>query len=56
MFEKLRKTNVLDRKGVNYAELDKELKVELAVLGGLDIFTNAHVLGVAANTQKICVK
>ena len=54
MFNKLKKINVLDRKTVNYAELDKELKVELAVLGGLDIFTNAHVVGVANNTQKIC--
>ncbi len=49
-----RKVNILNRKSINYAELDKELKVELAILGGLDIFTNAHVLGVAANTQKIC--
>ena len=54
MLKKPKKINILDRKSINYAELDKELKVELSILGGLDIFTNAHVLGVAANTQKIC--
>ncbi len=50
----IKKTDVLDRNKINFAELDKELKVELSVLGGLDIFTNAHVVGVANNTQKIC--
>ena len=54
MFGRIKKINVLDRKRINYTEIDKELKVELAILGGLDIFTNAHVLGVANNTQKIC--
>ena len=54
MFGKSKKINILDRNKVNYSELDKELKVELAILGGLDIFTNAHVLGVAENTHKIC--
>ncbi len=54
MLKKPKKINILERKGVNYAELDKELKVELSILGGLDIFTNAHVLGVAKNTQRIC--
>ena len=55
MFDKIKKINVLDRKKINYAELDKELKVELSILGGLDIFTSAHIIGVANNTQKICV-
>ncbi len=54
MFNKIKKINVLDRNKINYAELDKELKVELAILGGLDIFTSAHIIGVANNTQKIC--
>jgi len=54
MFGKVKKINVLDRNKINYSEIDKELKVELAILGGLDIFTNAHVIGVANNTQKIC--
>lgn len=54
MFNNNKKINYLARNSVNFAELDKELKVELSILGGLDIFTNAHVLGVASNTQKIC--
>ena len=54
MFGKIKKINILDRNRIDYSEIDKELKVELTILGGLDIFTNAHVLGVANNTQKIC--
>lgn len=50
----MKKINILDRKKINYSELDEELKVEIAVLGGLDIFTNAHVQGVVNNTTKIC--
>ena len=54
MFNKIKKINVLDRKKINYAELDKELKVELSILSGLDIYTKAHITGVANNTLKIC--
>lgn len=54
MFRKRKKLDVLNRNKISMAELDKELKVELAVLGGLDIFTDAHVVGVANYTQKIC--
>ena len=54
MFAKANKLNIFERSKISYAEIDKELKVELSVLGGLDIFTNAHVLGVANNTSKIC--
>ncbi len=50
----MKKINILDRKKINYSELDNELKVEIAVLGGLDIFTNAHVQGVVNATTKIC--
>lgn len=50
----MKKINVLDRKKIDYSELDQELKVEIAVLGGLDIFTNAHVQGVVDYTTKIC--
>ena len=32
MFSNRKKVNVLERKDVNYAELDKELKVELSIL------------------------
>ena len=54
MFARANKYNIFERSKVSISEIDKELKVELAVLGGLDIFTNAHVLGVANNTAKIC--
>ncbi len=50
----MKKINILDRKKISYSELNEELKVEIAVLGGLDIFTNAHVQGVVNNTTKIC--
>lgn len=50
----MKKINVLDRKKINYSELDDELKVEIAILGGLDIFTDAHVQGVVETTTKIC--
>lgn len=50
----MKKINILDRRKINYSELDDELKVEIAVLGGLDIFTNAHVQGVVNTTTKIC--
>lgn len=50
----MKKINILDRRKINYSELDDELKVEIAVLGGLDIFTDAHVQGVVNITTKIC--
>lgn len=50
----MKKINILDRKKINYSELDEELKVEIAILGGLDIFTDAHVQGVVNTTTKIC--
>ncbi|MBO5141721.1 MAG: HD domain-containing protein [Clostridia bacterium] len=50
----MKKINILDRKKINYSELDNDLKIEIAVLGGLDIFTDAHVQGVVNITTKIC--
>ena len=50
----MKKINILDRRKINYSELDSDLKVEIAVLGGLDIFTDAHVQGVVNTTTKIC--
>lgn len=50
----MKKVDIFDRKRIDYSELDKELKVEISILGGLDIFTNAHVLGVVNATTKIC--
>ena len=50
----MKKINILDRRKINYSELDEDLKIEIAVLGGLDIFTDAHVQGVVNATTKIC--
>lgn len=41
-------------KKIDYVELSDEIKAEVGVLGGLDIFTDAHVKGVTATTTKIC--
>lgn len=49
-----KKYDFFKRKKINYRELDDEIKVEIAILGGLDIFTDAHVQGVVDTTIKIC--
>ena len=51
---KKKKYDFFKRKKLNYTELDNEIKVEIAILGGLDIFTDAHVQGVVDTTAKIC--
>lgn len=54
MFKKPKKIDVLSQNSVNFAEIDKEIKIEIATLGSLDIFTNAHILGVVKYTTMIC--
>lgn len=51
-----KKYDFLKEKKINYAELSNEIKVEISILGGLDIFTDAHVQGVVDITTKICEK
>lgn len=51
---KTKKYDFFKKKKLNYRELDDEIKVEIAILGGLDIFTDAHVQGVVDTTIKIC--
>lgn len=51
---KIKKYDFFKKKKINYRELDDEIKVEIAILGGLDIFTDAHVQGVVDTTIKIC--
>ena len=51
-----KKYDFFANKKINYTELADEIKAEVGVLGGLDIFTNAHVLGVADITYKICTE
>lgn len=46
--------DVLKNKKINYPELSNEIKYEVSILGGLDIFTDAHVRGVTDITTKIC--
>lgn len=46
--------DILKSKKINYNELSNEIKYEVAILGGLDIFTDAHVRGVTDITTKIC--
>ncbi len=51
---KSKKYDFFKKKKLNYTELDDEIKIEIAILGGLDIFTDAHVQGVVDTTVKIC--
>lgn len=53
---KIKKYDFFKKKKINYGELDDEIKVEIGILGGLDIFTDAHVQGVVDTTIKICEK
>ncbi|MBQ9313509.1 MAG: HD domain-containing protein [Clostridia bacterium] len=52
--KKFKPYDVLKSKKINYNELSNEIKYEVAILGGLDIFTDAHVRGVTNITTKIC--
>ncbi len=53
---KFKQVDILASTKVTEAELTSDIKVELAVLKGLDIFTDAHVQGVAKTTLTICQK
>ena len=52
--KKYKPYDVLKNKKINYQELSSEIKYEVSILGGLDIFTDAHVQGVVDITTKIC--
>jgi HD-GYP domain-containing protein (c-di-GMP phosphodiesterase class II) len=54
MLKKPKKIDILGENSLNFAEIDKEIKVEISTLGSLDIFTNAHILGVVKYTTMIC--
>ena len=51
--KKYKPYDVLKAKKINYPELSNEIKYEVAILGDLDIFTDAHVHGVVNITTKI---
>ncbi len=48
--------DLLSSTRINEKEMDNEIKLEMSVLKGLDIFTDAHVKGVAMTTSAICQK
>ena len=52
--KKLMKVDVLASKKINKQELSEEIRSAVDVLGGLDIFTDAHVIGVTKTTTRIC--
>ena len=54
--KKVKKIDVLGSKRINLQELSHEIRSEIEILGGLDIFTDAHVQGVVKTTTKICEK
>lgn len=51
---KLNKIDVLGNRKISRQDLSEEIRCEIDVLGGLDIFTDAHVQGVVKTTTRIC--
>lgn len=51
---KLKKIDVLGINKISKQDLSEEIRCEIDVLGGLDIFTDAHVQGVVKTTTGIC--
>lgn len=52
--KKKRELDVLSGARINETELLSEVNIEISLLKGLDIFTNAHVQGVVKTTLLIC--
>ena len=52
--KKFKKIDFLGSNKINVQDLSEEIRCEIDVLGGLDIFTDAHVQGVVKTTTKIC--
>lgn len=44
----------LKTKRIDYPELSADVRSQVTILGGLDIFTDAHVQGVVTTTTRIC--
>ena len=53
---KFGEVDVLNSTRINESELLNEVNLEISVLKGLDIFTNAHVVGVVKVTLAMCKK
>ena len=56
MRKPFKQIDVLNSTRINEAELLSEVNIEISVLKGLDIFTNAHVQGVVKITMAMCMK
>lgn len=56
MRKSFKEIDILNSNRINEAELLSEVNVEISVLKGLDIFTNAHVQGVVKTTLAMCMK
>ena len=52
--KKIKKLDFLASKKINVQELSDDIRLEIDILGALDIFTDAHVQGVVKTTTKIC--
>lgn len=51
---KVKAVDFLGNKKISKQDLSSEIRCEIDVLGGLDIFTDAHVQGVVRVTTKMC--
>ena len=56
MKKTFKQIDILNSTRINEAELLSEVNIEISVLKGLDIFTNAHVQGVVKTTMAMCMK
>lgn len=56
MKRNFKQVDILRTARINEGELLREVNVEISVLKGLDIFTNAHVMGVAKTVLAMCVR
>lgn len=56
MKKRFKQMDVLANTRINESTLNSEINLEISVLKGLDIFTNAHVQGVVNMTMLMCKK
>lgn len=56
MKRSFKQVDILNSTRINESELLREVNIEISVLKGLDIFTNAHVQGVVKTTMAMCLK
>lgn len=56
MKRSFKQVDILSSTRINESELLREVNLEISVLKGLDIFTNAHVQGVVKTTMAMCLR